>query len=120
MVGAKIMKLYKNTNNEVFAYEEDGSQDDLIGDKTPITQAEADVLNAQNEANRLANRTDAEKIAACKFQAKRMLEATDWAVLPDVGLSNSSEFVSYRGILRGLVLNPVTNPDFPTEPQAIW
>lgn len=34
------MKLYKNTNNEVFAYEEDGSQDHLIGDKISITKEE--------------------------------------------------------------------------------
>jgi hypothetical protein len=39
------MKLFKNTNNEVFAYELDGSQDNFIGDKTPITQEEADVIN---------------------------------------------------------------------------
>jgi hypothetical protein len=34
------MKLYKNTNNEVFAYDEDGSQDHLIGDKISITKEE--------------------------------------------------------------------------------
>lgn len=41
------MKLFKDANNNIFAYEEDGSQDDLIGDKTPITQAEADEIRAQ-------------------------------------------------------------------------
>ena len=38
------MKLFKTQNNEIYAYEEDGSQDDLIGDKTPITQEEADSI----------------------------------------------------------------------------
>lgn len=39
------MKLYKDKNNELFAYELDGSQDHLIGDKTAITQEEADAIN---------------------------------------------------------------------------
>ena len=38
------MKLYKDTENNIFAYELDGSQDHLIGDKTPITQEEADAI----------------------------------------------------------------------------
>ena len=43
------MKLFKDANNTVFAYEEDGSQDYLIGDKKSITQAEANVLNATKQ-----------------------------------------------------------------------
>jgi hypothetical protein len=45
------MKLFKDANNEIFAYELDGSQDDLIGDKTPITQAEANnIIAAKQQA----------------------------------------------------------------------
>jgi hypothetical protein len=44
------MKLFKDSNNEVFAYELDGSQDHLIGEKTPITQQEADSLIAAKQA----------------------------------------------------------------------
>jgi len=40
------MKHYKDSNNVIYAYELDGSQDDLIGDKTPITDAEADSMRA--------------------------------------------------------------------------
>ena len=40
------MKLFKTQNNQIFAYELDGSQDHLIGDKTPITQEEADAIIA--------------------------------------------------------------------------
>jgi len=39
------MKLFKDTENNVFAYELDGSQDHLIDGKTPITQEEADAIN---------------------------------------------------------------------------
>jgi hypothetical protein len=38
------MKLYKSENDEIFAYEEDGSQDSFIGDKTPISQEDADAI----------------------------------------------------------------------------
>lgn len=55
-----------------------------------------------------------------KNKAKYLLEQTDWSVLSDVGLANSADFITYRGILRGLVINPVENPTFPTKPQAIW
>lgn len=39
------MKLFKNAANQVFAFEQDGSQDDLISDDlVPISTAEADAL----------------------------------------------------------------------------
>jgi len=44
------MKLFKDSNNTIYAYELDGSQDDLIGNKTPITQEQADILIAQKQA----------------------------------------------------------------------
>ncbi len=40
------MKLFKTQDNQIFAYELDGSQDHLIGDKTPITQEQADKIIA--------------------------------------------------------------------------
>ena len=38
------MKLYKDSANVVYTYPLDGSQDHFIGDKTPITQVEADAI----------------------------------------------------------------------------
>ena len=40
------MKLFKSQDGQIFAYELDGSQDHLIGDKTPITQEQADEIIA--------------------------------------------------------------------------
>jgi hypothetical protein len=57
---------------------------------------------------------------ACKAQAKALLAASDWSVLPDVQISNKADFENYRAILRGYVLSPVTNPTFPTEPTPVW
>ena len=67
---------------------------------------------------------DASKIISdkknCKTTAKSLLAASDWSVLTDVELTNSAEFIAYRAALRELVINPVVNPTFPNEPQAIW
>jgi hypothetical protein len=40
------MKLFKDTENNVFAYELDGSQNHLIDGKTAITQEEANEIIA--------------------------------------------------------------------------
>lgn len=49
------MKYYKNRNGNVFAYELDGSQDDLIGDKVAMTVAEVEAhINPPKTAEQLA------------------------------------------------------------------
>jgi hypothetical protein len=46
------MKLFKDSENNIYAYEEDGSQDHLIEGKTPITKTEADdIIRAKVEAS---------------------------------------------------------------------
>ena len=76
------------------------------------TQAELDAL-AQSTQDAVARN-------ACKERAKQLLSATDWSILPDVALINKSDFEAYRAELRELVLNPVANPTFPTEPTPVW
>ena len=48
------MKLYKDSNNNIYAYELDGSQDHLIVDKTPISAGEAEDIN-RSKANAAFN-----------------------------------------------------------------
>jgi len=55
------MKFFKDSNNKIWAYELDGSQDHLIGDKTAITKEEADIIVAQNDQNRFNALSYAEK-----------------------------------------------------------
>jgi hypothetical protein len=76
------------------------------------TQAELDALAIPTETT-LAK-------ADCKSQAKSLLAASDWSVLPDVQITNKADFENYRAILRGYVISPVVNPTWPTEPQPIW
>lgn len=61
-----------------------------------------------------------EPLKATKDEAKIRIANTDWAMLPDVGLANVSEFTAYRATLRNLIRVPVTSPSWPTEPQPIW
>lgn len=63
---------------------------------------------------------DAVAKEACSNQAKSLLAASDWSQLPDVGLSNTADYVTYRGILRGYVTQPQVNPVWPVEPTPVW
>lgn len=58
----------------------------------------------------------------CKDKAKQLLSESDWSTLSDVQtqLLNYQDFVNYRSQLRSLVINPVENPVFPSEPEARW
>ena len=56
----------------------------------------------------------------CKSESKKRIANCDWSVLPDVNITNKSEFENYRSQLRNLILNPVEEPIFPEEPQPIW
>tara|TARA_R110000787_G_scaffold55939_2_gene128791 strand:+ start:787 stop:1074 length:288 start_codon:yes stop_codon:yes gene_type:complete len=44
------MKYFKDKDNTIFAYELNGSQDYLIGDKVSITQAEVNSISAEAKA----------------------------------------------------------------------
>lgn len=68
----------------------------------------------------VARLTAQQPFDACSNEAKRLLAASDWSVLPDVNISNKAEFETYRAALRTLMFNPVENPTFPVEPQPAW
>lgn len=55
------MKLFKDSNNQIFAYEEDGSQDHLIGNKVAITAQEAEEIKAQKAETQFNSLSYAEK-----------------------------------------------------------
>ena len=99
-INEAIYKLYPNVIriSDGVAYDADGNE--VAYDLAAVTtQAQKD---------------------ACKAQAKALLAASDWSVLPDVQITNKSAFDNYRAILRGYVISPVTDPTWPTEPQPVW
>lgn len=73
------------------------------------------VVNAE-----IARLTAEEPFNVCKATAKTLIAATDWAVLPDVNISNKADFETYRAAVRALIITPVANPTFPTVPQPVW
>jgi hypothetical protein len=95
-----IYKLYPNVVSTLGDKAYDANGDEVIYDLQAVTE------EAQKET--------------CKKKAKQLLVLSDWSALPDVGLINSAEFVTYRGILRGYVIQPVVSPNFPIEPTPIW
>jgi hypothetical protein len=95
-----IFKLYPNVVRTVgdVAYDADGNE----------VAYDLDAVTTQAQKN------------VCKTQAKSLLAASDWSVLPDVQITNKAAFDNYRAILRGYVISPVTDPTWPTEPQPVW
>jgi hypothetical protein len=92
----------------------------------PTTEAEYNTLDCWKNKSIAPTWVDIQAkfaqipVLECKAQAKSLLAASDWSVLPDVQISNKADFENYRAILRGYVISPVTNPTLPTEPTPIW
>lgn len=108
MSDTAIYKLYPQVvsiNAGVDAYDKDGK---LVSIDMELVAAEDVKLAAQR------------KLDNCKSEAKKRIAATDWSVLPDVGLANVAAFEAYRAALRELIKNPVADPVWPTEPEPIW
>lgn len=56
-----------------------------------------------------------------KNEAIQRLYDTDYAVLPDVNISNKAEFETYRAALREIVFNPPEGYiDWPVKPDPAW
>ena len=87
----------------------------LVWTDTVQTKPTEEEVNNQISVNK-----NQAPFVACKDESKKRIAATDWSVLPDVGISNVSEFEAYRATLREFIKTPVANPVYPTEPQPIW
>lgn len=106
--GQAVMALYPNVaymTDWVNAWDKDNN---------PV---QYDSALVEPKANELMETFEKEQ---CSNTAKQLIAATDWSVLPDVNLTNKADFESYRATLRNLILNPVVNPVWPTEPQPVW
>lgn len=70
------MKYYKDNQNNVFAYELDGSQDHLIGNKVQMTAEEVEIhINP--------TKTEEQLQAEAIEQAKAYLQSTDFYMTVD-------------------------------------
>lgn len=126
------MKYSKSTN---------GFYDPLINDNIPTDAVDitdqnySELMDGQSQGRMIVANADGyptlvdrpkptnEQLKTiCKNNAKQKLADTDWSQTEDVGaiLTNKDEFTAYRSVIRGLVFNPVPNPDWPVEPIAVW
>lgn len=71
------MKLYKDSEDNIFAYELDGSQDHLIEDKKQITQQEADKIIAEKLAPIIAQQKEFEEKRAVAIAKLAKLGLTE-------------------------------------------
>lgn len=69
------MKLYKDNQNNIFAYELDGSQDHLIGEKIALTDAEIEARNIKFAEEQAKVQTDAQAAKDTKASALAKLAA---------------------------------------------
>ena len=85
------MKLYKDSNNNIFAYELDGSQDHLIGDKVKITEEEASSIHNQKNQDELDKLTYDKKRA---LEYPRIGDQLDmlWHAIDSGTLDKTSDF----------------------------
>lgn len=111
------MKYFIDAAGAIYAYEDDGSQDDLIGDKTPLTEAEADVILNPPP-------THEELIAAAEVEKARLIEAAAIAIAPlqdafELDMATDAENASllawkkYRVLLMRV---DTAKPVWPTPP----
>lgn len=59
-------------------------------------------------------------LAQFKSAIEEMLAQTDYTQLPDVNITNKSDFVFYRESLRALYDNNVFLNVMPSPPVAVW
>lgn len=90
------MKYYKNQSNNVFAYEEDGSQDHIIPKEY--------VAISEEEAYLLANpEPTPEEIQKNKnIEMRRYLDSTDWYVIrhAETGVEIPQDILDARSAAR--------------------
>jgi hypothetical protein len=85
------MKLYKDSSNNIFAYELDGSQDHLIGNKIAITEEEVTSIHNQKTQDELDKLTYDEKRA---LEYPRIGDQLDmlWHAIDSGTLDKTSDF----------------------------
>jgi hypothetical protein len=86
------MKYYKDINNNVFSYEQDGSQDELIGDKIIMTADEI-----ESYINQIVM---VDKIS----ESKAYLASTDYMMTTDYDKDTTEVHIlrqQARAIIRG-------------------
>jgi hypothetical protein len=88
-------KLYKDSENRIYSYPADESQDHLIGDKVLITQAEADAIVESNFAP-----IREQILSTMSYAQKRALEYPPVAEQLDAFWKGGADAESMRALIQ--------------------
>lgn len=116
------MKYFKDEAGTVYAYEDDGSQDELIGDKTPLTAEQVDaLLNPSPTPEQLIAQAEQQK-AALKATADAEIDwrqyAVDKGVATDYESAALDEWSMYRVLLMRVDTSKAPDIVWPIQPGA--
>lgn len=113
------MKYFVDDENIVYAYEEDGSQDEFIGDKTPVTTDQVyELLNPPPTPEQLIVQAEQQK-AALKATADAEIEWRQYAVDKGVATDYESVALDEWSMYRVLLMRVDTSkPEWPQPPKA--
>ncbi|MFQ0834215.1 tail fiber assembly protein [Citrobacter gillenii] len=111
------MKYYIDDDGVIYGYEDDGSQDDLIGNKKGITEDEVNViLNPPPSQAELIEKAEAEKSqlrAIADDEIAWRQDAVDVGIATDEETTALADWKKYRVLLMRV---DTTDPDWPTPP----
>lgn len=112
------MKYFRDESGEIFAYEEDGSQDEFIGNKKPITQEEVEkILNPPPTQEEIIAAADAEKNRLTD-DANDYINSKQWPGKAALGRLTSAEKELYNAWLDYLDKIEAIVPSM--APEIIW
>lgn len=109
------MRHYKDNKGQVFAYEDDGSQDDLIGDKVPMTDEE---VKTHIDPPKTEEQLKTEKLITFKTAVQTAIDKTDSVALRcwKAGVEFPTEWREYTVTLRTLLASKVV-VELPAMPE---
>ena len=111
------MKYYIDDNGVIYAYEDDGSQDELIGDKKEITEDEVNtILNPPLSEAELVEQAEAEKSqlrAIADDEIAWRQDAVDAEIATEEETAALAEWKKYRVQLMRV---DTADPEWPTPP----
>lgn len=111
------MKFYIDEAGDIFAYESDGSQDELIGNKKEITEDDVNtILNPPPSEAELIEKAESDKLhlrAIADDEIAWRQDAVDVGIATDEETTALADWKKYRVLLMRV---DTTDPDWPTPP----
>jgi len=103
------MKYYRDASGQIYAYELDGSQDHLIGDKAPVTEEEVTLATTSAQLG-------VEDVV--RGLRDSLLISSDWTQVMDAPVDQVA-WATYRSLLRAVPQQSGFPHDitWPTKPE---